>query len=221
MTKATKILLFFCFLSFIGLKSVMAQDKKPPVSNTSKSEEDDEDDKSLSSTKVMVVPFNPSYYTTDVSKDYANNKKGEFAKEWAKFGLDKNVKTRIVSNGGQKNALDDYSSESDNDLNKIYASVSYQYEKRDDKYAKKNSLIGSLFKRLQSSQKAQDAYQSDSKHKEYLNVIINDTSLLPKLSEKYGVEIFVFINQFEIFTNYKKVIDPVNKIYQRQVNLHF
>lgn len=216
---------------------VSAQDKKPVVpvqsegaSNSVQSEDDeemeeDDSEESLSSTKVMVIPFNPSYYDTDVNAEYADaksNKRIAQAKDWAKFGLEKNVKARIVSGTGKrKDGLDDYSSDSDNDINKIYESVIYQYEKRDNRYAQKNSLISSLLKKLQSSEKAKQAYQSDEKHKEYMNVVITDPQLLPAIAKKYGIELFVFINQYEIYTNYKKVIDPVNKIYQRQIKLHF
>ena len=41
------------------------------------------------------------------------------------------------------------------------------------------------------------------------------------MAEKYGIKLFVFINKFEIFTNYKKVLDEENKIFQREIKISF
>jgi hypothetical protein len=192
-------------------------------------DETEEEDEPSGTTKIMIIPFNPSYYKLDVDKEakaYKSEKKEQEIKAWFSFGLDENISPRILNiNHEKKTLLNDYSADSDNDLKAIYGSIDYQYEKRDKKYAKKNqmlidNLMGKI-KQTRNSMNVEQNYESDKKHKEYVNAVITDPTLLPHLSEKYGVHLFVFINQFEIFTDYKKCIDVENKIYQRQIKLHF
>jgi len=45
--------------------------------------------------------------------------------------------------------------------------------------------------------------------------------LLRMLSEKYGTDLFVFLNQFEIKTNYNDCLDLALKIYRRQFKVHY
>ena len=41
------------------------------------------------------------------------------------------------------------------------------------------------------------------------------------LSEKYGTDIFVFMSQLEIKTNYDDCLNLALKIYQREIKVHF
>ena len=56
----------------------------------------------------------------------------------------------------------------------------------------------------------------------YMHAVIpNAKSLFKELNEQYNADIFVFITQMEIKTNYKTCLDIANKIYRREVMLHF
>jgi hypothetical protein len=183
--------------------------------------------------KIMIIPFNPSYYKRDVSADlkqYAekySDKKSQEVKAWFSFGLDENIVPRIITlnNNERKSLVNDFATDTDNDIKNLYANLEYKTEKRDKRYEKKNAmLVDNLMGKLKqgkSNLNIEEDYESDKKHKEYINAYVADPSLLPNISEKYGVQLFVFINQFEIFTDYKKCLDQENKIYLRQIKLHF
>jgi hypothetical protein len=224
-----KILFFVALFNLLLGGVVFAQDKKASSSMESTDDEEaDPDDENLGAVKIMIIPYNPSYYKFDVDKDinkkYSDKKKSE-VKAWYSFGLDENISARIVNSdeSDKKSALSDYSGDAESDLNLIYSSIEYAYAKRDRKKAAKNEkLIGNLMGKMDKSEKSNDVkYESDKKHDEYMNVTMKDPTLLPRLAKKYGTQLFVFINQFEISTNYKKCVDPINKIYERQIKIHF
>lgn len=226
-----KILLVFFLLALTG--SVFAQKTE---TETESSSDDEAADDFGGAIKIMVIPFNPSYYKRDLSADlkeyqekYNEKKSGEI-KAWFSFGLDENIAPRILTlNNAEKKMplLNDLSNDLDNDIKVIYSNIEYRYEKRDKKYEKKNaSLVSNVMGKLKQSKAGtemniEEDYESDKKHKEYMNVYIADPTVLPHVAERFGVQLFVFINQFEIFTDYKKCIDKENKIFQRQIKLHF
>jgi hypothetical protein len=222
MNKIFNLFLVWSFLSF----SVYAQEKAPAIADD---DEDLEEDFS-SISRIMIIPHNPTTGATiDIDKKIAeknlNKAKEEEAVAWNNFGLNENVAPRIVNLNG-KEGLTDYTNQGDNDLTWIYASIDYKVEKRDKKLAVKNAMLMDNVMGKINSSKAKDlnvsrGYESDSKHKEFLNAIITDPNLIPHLTEKYGVKMFVFINQVEIFTNYNKYLDEENKIYERQIKLHY
>lgn len=222
------LLLFFTFLCVYGF----AQEKTQTATESDDSELDNVDDMDAT-IKIMIIPFNPSYYKRDINQEVKqveekyNEKKAQEVKAWFSFGLDENIAPRIITLGGEKKSLvNDFSTDTDEEIKKIYANIEYKSEKRDKKFAKKNNamLVDNLMDKLKKGKdnlNVEDDYESDKKHKEYTNVYIADPTILPKVADRYNVQLFVFINQFEIFTDYKKCLDPENKIYLRQIKLHF
>lgn len=226
------VLLILVFVMFACLP-VFAQKTESDVED----EELDIEDIGESGIKIMIIPFNPSYYKRDINQDLKqysekyNKEKVQEVKAWFSFGLDENISPRILtlnsSSQEKKVLLNDFATDTDNDIKKIYSNIEYKYEKRDKKYANKNAmLVDNLMGKLRqgkatSSMNFNQDYESDKKHKEYMNAYISDPTILPYVAERYGVQLFVFINQFEIFTDYKKCLDQENKIYQRQIKLHF
>jgi hypothetical protein len=222
------IFTFLFLLLMLSLATIsVAQDKK-----TQTIDEETLEDEDLNITKIMVIPFNPSYYKRDIDKEVKNlelkEHKEQEIKAWFSFGLDENIAPRIISiNHEEKKLLNDYSTEGESDMSSLYASIEYREEKREKKFLEKNSaLIDNLMGKIKDSGSKSNieidkSYESDKKHKEYLNAHITDPSILPHLSEKYGVKLFVFINKFEIFTNYKKCLDEENKIFQREIKISF
>jgi hypothetical protein len=224
------ILLILLLLSVAA--PVLAQRTESDIED----EELDIDDIGESGIKIMIIPFNPSYHKRDISQDLKqysekfNKEKVQEVKAWFSFGLDENISPRILTLGSsqeKKVLLNDFATDTDNDIKKIYSNIEYRAEKRDKKYGNKNAmLVDNLMGKLKqgkatSSMNFHQDYESDKKHKEYTNVYIADPTILPHVAERYGVQLFVFINQFEIFTDYKKCLDQENKIYQRQIKLHF
>ncbi len=214
------------FLIVFSPEIILGQDKRVQSFDEETIEEED-----FNTTKVMVIPFNPSFYKRNVEeiKELGLKKqKEQEVKAWFSFGLNENISPRIITiNHEEKKMLNDYAADSEADLAALYTAIEYQEEKRDRNFLKKNaSLIDNLLGKIRTSGDKSEieidrSYESDKKHKTYLNCQINDPAILPHLSEKYGVKLFVFINKFEIFTNYKKSIDAENKIFQREIKISF
>ena len=54
-----------------------------------------------------------------------------------------------------------------------------------------------------------------------MNIKLSHPELLTKLSEKYGTDLFVFLNQFEMKTHYDDCLDLALKIYKRELKVHY
>ena len=56
----------------------------------------------------------------------------------------------------------------------------------------------------------------------YMNAVVSKPQdLFKELYDQYQADIFVFITQMEIKTNYSSCMDIANKIYRREVMVHF
>ncbi|HMT29866.1 MAG TPA: hypothetical protein PKD91_11355, partial [Bacteroidia bacterium] len=52
-------------------------------------------------------------------------------------------------------------------------------------------------------------------------IVTKPVELFEELYKEYNADIFVFVTQFEIKTNYKSCMDIANQIYKREVMVHF
>lgn len=175
--------------------------------------------------KVMIVPYNPSRQDLNI-EEYLNEKypgqKVPEIKKWLSFGLDKNISTRIInSENNVKFVINDNAREEGEDIGKIHGAIEYRYEKRDKQSIKIHKKLLDKFFGGDGKEISVNYYQSDKNHKYYYNANLTDPGLFTEISEKYGINLFVFINQVEINTYYKKPVDAKRKIYLRQIKVHF
>jgi len=195
--------------------------------------------------KVMLIPFNANFYFSDADKELAEyNKKSE--KEIQKLfraGLDFDINARILSMYDTKQMLDVNDEEVEEDLEAIYSGLSYGYEKPKhpdgctcEDYCKEGKPK-SFFKKFEETLKIDndngdertdaEAYQSASGYvepageKKYMGVTIKHPEMLEFYKEKYGTDLFVFINQFELKTKYEACLDRSIKKFTREVWVHF
>ena len=54
-----------------------------------------------------------------------------------------------------------------------------------------------------------------------MNVKIHNAAMLEYLHNKYGTEVFLFINQFNLVTNFEHCLDRANNVFEREVMIHF
>ena len=64
-------------------------------------------------------------------------------------------------------------------------------------------------------------YLNDKTDVRYMKAVISKPGMLTELASKYHFDLFVFVTQMEIKTNYASCMDIANKIYKREVILHF
>jgi hypothetical protein len=196
---------------------------------------------SVSYNKVMVIPFNPTLYISDCNHELmkANKKNGEEIIKAMRYGLDYDLNARIVSIYETHDLLKDTAVDVQKDLQSIYGGISYKFDKPlrpdevEDKRGKKRK---EFFRNLRARVAVRDkgpqsdnspearwasSYKEDPPAEKYFNVKIYNPDMLTYLNEKYGTDLFVFINQVELVTNYEKCLDRANGVFEREVRVHF
>lgn len=182
--------------------------------------------------KVMIIPFNPFYYLSDADAELAlyNKKSQNEISTLFRYGLDMNVNARILTVYNAQSILTDTSVQSAKDLQYIYSNISYKYEKPMDIHGKdsipqqmeQTDLFGINSPALNEKKKLSDKTKvEDTVVKKYLNAVVKNAELFPALQQKYGADIFIFINQFELITNYAHCLDRATNNFERSVLVHY
>jgi len=166
--------------------------------------------------KVMIIPYNPNMYFSDADEEIAkaSNKTPEEVRRMFRHGIAYDLSVRILPRYPIKNMLYDTSQMAQKDLYLIYKNISYHkakspsYKKDDEK--KQNGDITS----------GENPVVQSASLKEYIAVDA-PKQMLQYLHEKYGTDLFVFINQFDLITNYKYCTDRTINNFTRDVIVHF
>ncbi len=161
----------------------------------------------------LVVPFNTAMYFSDADKDIS---------EFSQLPAEK-VKDRF--NGSLEAMIDEEfglyyktvrlskQGNSDSTLDLIYGSITYKPEDvKEEKPEQENNPLKKLSARKDK--------KPTSEKKSYMN-ISGDKRLFQHLAASYGTDYFIFINQFEIKTDYENCIDLQMRKYYRELNVHY
>ncbi len=165
--------------------------------------------------KVMVIPYNPNMYFSDADDAIAkaSNKTPEEVRRMFRHGIAYDVSVRILPRYPIKNMLYDTSQIAQRDLYLIYKNISYHRAKsptfKKDEETKPTDITSGENPVVQSASL-----------KEYIAVDASK-QMLQYLHEKYGTDLFVFINQFDLVTNYKYCTDRTINNFTRDVIVHF
>jgi len=184
--------------------------------------------------KVMIIPFNMYNYFSDADPELAqkNEKEVTDISTLFRYGLNYNISARVISAYDPYNILIDTTLQSEQDLNMIYASIKYQFEKPMDVNAKdsaSNKTISQsdLFglgeeepveekKKISFTKKEEEPVNT-----KYMNAVITHPEIFSNLQAKYGTDLFLFINQFELVTNYNHCLDRAANSFERKVVVHY
>ncbi len=163
--------------------------------------------------KVLLIPYNPMMHLSDADNDIAeySGKDQETLRKMFRMGLTQRINGKIFEVYDSQSLLTEYAKGNDDDLDMIYGSIGYSME---NVIPLKKDSVDSKGKKV----KAKKEEKHDST---YMNVKLSHPELLKALSEKYGADLFVFINQFEIKTDYNDCINFQLKIYEREIKVHF
>lgn len=177
---------------------------------------------------VMIIPFDPDMYFSDSDEMLAkyNKKNVKEVRTLFRYGLNINLNARIMTQYKTTNLLSDSSSNALNDLALIYKSIAYYGDEPmpvEDLTAKEEApKKAGFFQKSQDGKAQQNNKQQDLKMpKKYINVKIQNKELLSYLSEKYGVDLFLFCNQFNLETNYQHCLDRATNTFQRELMVHY
>ncbi len=184
--------------------------------------------------KVMIIPFNMYNYFSDADPELAqkNEKDVTDISTLFRYGLNYNISARVISAYDPYNILVDTTLQSGQDLNMIYASIKYQFEKPMDVNAK-DSAANKTIKQpdifgLGGEEVVEEKKKISFNKKEeepantkYMNAVITHPEIFPNLQKKYGTDLFLFINQFELVTNYNHCLDRAANSFERKVVVHY
>lgn len=190
--------------------------------------------------QILVIPFDPYLYFSDADAEIAAKSNIPMTKVRQLFRrrlnalMDVQGYEMIYLMGGK-------SKDSTSDLNKIYGSVTYGYQEvlyseanpNNEKYkAQENaseqtskSSVKELFNKKDKVQGANPAtassYNTPKDHGKYFGVRIKDPALFDYFKQKYSIDYYIFINQFEVKTNYENCLDRAALNYERTFTTHY
>lgn len=186
--------------------------------------------------KVMVIPFNQYNYFSDADMELAdkNEMSVEDISRMFRYGLNYNISTRVIATDGAYNILTDTTVQSAKDLEMIYASVQYRFEKPvdvtapdtlTDRTVKQPDLFGrgetEAPKEEEEKKLSFKKKEEEPKNEKYLNAHVTHPEIFAGLQQKYGTDIFLFINSFELVTNYNHCLDRSKNYFERKVVVHY
>ncbi len=187
--------------------------------------------------KVMIIPFDPDMYFSDADDLLAkyNQKSIKEVRTLFRYGLNVNLNAKILSNYGTRALLTDTAKTATEDLYNIYKSISYFKDKSirtpdntnstgvttSQQSEQKKPLINFKKKEDESTAQVNSKVKQTITPNEYMNVKIHNKEMLTYLRNRYGTDLFVFVNQFNLATNYEHCLDRATNTFERDLKVHF
>ena len=180
---------------------------------------------SLKYHKILMISYYPDYYLSDAERDImkSTSKSQEEYQRYFRYSLDRKLSGELESVLPTISLLQDTSNDAVKDLYSYYKKTNYNYAdpigiKKDKKKAKKASNKQST---EEENQHTAQQYDKANENQKFMNAQLADSVFLSKLCLKYKADLIVSVNQMEIVTNYNTCIDIANRIYQRDVVIHY
>lgn len=195
------------------LSSAFAQ---TTISNGSKPNLSNEPAKRGTKHKVLIVPFEPRMYMSQI--DHKINAETKWdqkkIKQAIRFGLDEELYKCIKKKQEVISFLDD-TAKYKKELFKTYSAIQYKYDKIPDqkKYSAPKPEKEKTF-----VQKGQLMADTDSEGK-FMNIKVTDNTLLGAFNAKYKTDVFLFVNQVDITT--AEIPGALSSTAQRTITVHY
>lgn len=194
--------------------------------------------------QVLIVPFDPYLYFSDADDEIAARSNMPRTKVRQVFRRRLNA---MLEAPGYENIylLGGKAKDTLSDLNRIYSSVTYNYQetinnpnlKNDDLEANasaSNSKGGSSStdmkgwlekqkNKLSGNGNTNDSrYEIPKDHGKYFGVKIkNPQEFYSFFNTKYGIDYYIFVSQFEVKTDYEHCLDRAANNFERTFTVHF
>ncbi len=192
---------------------------------------------------LLIVPFPSTMYLSDSDREIAEGSDMGYEAIRSRFrlGLDISFAVRLQEWYGDHSLLRDTLGRAGEDLLLLYRTTKYAYaftpenleQKGGKGAAEKKGIPGNFFGRARQKEKKPEAERglfgdegrregpAADKEGSYMQATLRDPAVLTELSEIYGTELFLFLNQFEINMRFDDCIDFENKIYNREIRVHY
>lgn len=189
--------------------------------------------------QILVVPFDPYLYFSDADDEIAAKSNMQRTKVREVFR--RRLNTLLIAPGYETiHLLGGKNNDSLTDLNKIYSSVSYNYQatlnnpnsiesqtaqasaatttstKKNGNWIKNS--VGTI---TGSGNDVPSQYSTPVDNGKYFGVAVRNPDFFNYFNEKYSIDYYIFINQFEVKTNYQNCLDRAALNYERTFIVHY
>lgn len=178
--------------------------------------------------RVLIIPFDPALYFSDADNDISWQSK--VPKQKVRYIFRARLNALLEAPGYQSiNLLNNTLPDSTDELQRIYKSLTYSYQ--DVKSANFHPVTPPKEKGLKAWVKntkgkvslgapagPQGVAQDETK---YYGVKVTDPQFYTAQSSRYGADYLLFINQFEIFTDYSNCLDRTTQNFLRNFRVHY
>jgi hypothetical protein len=204
MPKKYSLILIFSLFLISGFAQDIPAEQHPLTANAYK--------------KILLVPYNPMMHLSDADQHIAEYSELSTQQVRAKFrnGLTKQVSAELMKVYQVQSMTSNVLADNERELDMIYGSLNYR---EDTIYPVAHPVKDTLQKKTFFSKT--HAKTTEVKDLKYMNISLSHPEMLQMLSEKYGTDLFVFLNQFDIVTNYHDCLDLAMKVYTRQLKVHY
>ena len=182
--------------------------------------------------RILVVPFDPYLYFSDADDEIARHSK--IPRQNVRHVFRNRLNALMAPEGYETiNLLGGVYRDSVSELSTLYKSLNYGYQdNKQSRYnhqpvvkAKERENALEWVKRqkekvnIKGGQPATvPVAQDENKH---FGVKVKDPNFFTHFNNQYGIDYYVFINQFEVKTNYENCLDRASWNYERDFLVHY
>ncbi len=209
------------FTFLVLIISVALQAQNTTIDNEKKTESMLSAEALLRKQKVLIIPFDPKMYMSEIDKKVNAETKLTGPQIMTAFreGLDEMIFLAVKQKTSVYSFLND-SAKCAKDMAHTYVSTAYSYEPVPADNASIKDLNKPVDKRSDPKIVNGQLTVLPNMEKKFMNKKVSDPKLLSYLGQKYGSSVFIFVNQIDIKNN-PESYDVVADTYKRDVMVHY
>ena len=176
-------------------------------------------------TSILLIPYQPEFYLSDAERDIIqqSERTPDEYRRYFRQSLDLKLTAELETIGPVFSMLQDTSSAGRKDLQHYYGTTGFSYAEPVGPRIPTKQEIKKQDKKRELFHDQHTAPQTittrgDTK---FMQAEPGDTAFFSSLAAKHHAGLIISINQFEIKTNYNSCIDIANKVYRRELILHY
>jgi len=198
--------------------------------------------------KALIVPFDMTYYLSDADHELAkrNDKTLAQVQQTLRYGIDGNVSASVMDLYSTHRILLDTMPDRNLDLMRLYGAVRYRYQapfgakaaaeeraEQPQEEERPGQALRRFWKDIRGPQETlPESDQADPYFEEgalrgpvmgrrIMHAELLDPGVLTYFYDRYGTDLFVFLNQLEIRTNYAQCLDRATGDFVREISVHY
>ena len=181
--------------------------------------------------RVLIIPFDPYLYFSDADDEIAHNSR--LHRTEVRHMFRKRLDALVDPPGYETiHLLGGIFKDSIGEVNRIYKSVTYNYQdilengrEIDEQFNKENEHHKTFREKVNTLrdpvQASKNVFGNKEEDNRYFGVKVKDPHFYDYFNAKYDLDYYVFINQFEVKTNYSHCLDRAAQNYERSFVVHY